>query len=216
METRSDGHWEAANVRAVMMWAVLLATILRGQQPTYWNNGAKIPIYGIGISSPLRVVIDSPEIRKLVGEEEKRRGEFESWLRESSTKEEKLSRYQDLIEHPDQVLPGHREFLDAMAKAPAITVPRKTRGKVLQISKARCQPDGTSTVTFIRMVVLGKKPAAGSEVWVCENAYAFGAPRSFSFELSLASRSNRLYFQRVATAPQFTSKVGASLMTPTD
>jgi hypothetical protein len=162
--------------RSALVWSVLLAGILPGQQPVYWNNGAKIPIDGEGISPPLRVVVDSPEIRKLISEEEKRRDEADRYLREPSSESEKLRRFNDLIEHPDQMLPGHSEFLEVMAKAPAITVPRKTRGKVLQISRARCRPDGTTTVTFIRMVIKGKKPPAGSEVWVCENPSRFGAP----------------------------------------
>ena len=82
----------------------------------------------------------------------------------------------ELIYHPDQMLPGHKEFLAAMAKAPAITAPGRTRAGVLEISKARCLPDGVSTVTFVRFVIAGKKPPGGTEVWVCTYPYAFDAP----------------------------------------
>jgi len=154
----------------------MLAAILQGQPPVYWNQGAKIPIYGIGISPPTSVVVDSPDVRKLISEEETRQDQEDHFYRERHTKEEKLQHADDLIKHADQVLPGHKDFVEAMAKVPAITVPGKARGKVLQISKARCLPDGTSTVTFIRVVVIGKKPPGQSEVWVCENPSAFGAP----------------------------------------
>ncbi len=158
------------------MFAFLSAALLQGQQPNYWNNGEKIPIYGIGISPPLRVVLDDPEVRKLITEEENRRDEADRFFTESHTNAEKLQHAYDLIHHPDQVLPGHREFVETMAKAPAITLPKKARGRVLQISRARCGLDGWSTVTFVRMVVIGKKLPSGMEVWVCENPMAFGAP----------------------------------------
>jgi hypothetical protein len=163
-------------VRSSYIAYFVFAAILQGQRPTSWNQGAKIAIYGIGISAPTRVAVDSPEVRKLIGEEEARRDEEDRLVREMRTKDEKLQHIDDLIHDPDRMLPGHKEFLEAMVKAPAVTVDKKVRGKVLQISKARCLPDGISTVTFIRMVVVGKKPPGGTEVWVCENPSAFGAP----------------------------------------
>jgi hypothetical protein len=154
----------------------MFVAILQGQQSVYWNHGTEIPIYGIGISTPTSVAVDSPEVRQLISEEEKRRDEVDHFFRQNHTKDAELQHVDDLIRHPDRMLPGHKDFVEVMAKAPAITLPTKARGKVLQISKARCLPDGVSTVTFIRMVVVGKKPPGGTEVWVCENPYAFGAP----------------------------------------
>jgi len=87
-----------------------------------------------------------------------------------------LRRMGELLAHPDQMLPGHRDFLDAMAKAPSLTIPGKTRARVLEESKARCLPDGVSTVTFTRFVINGKRPPGGTEVWLCTNPYAFDAP----------------------------------------
>jgi len=72
------------------MSGVLFVAVLQGQQP-YWMNGAKIPIYGIGISPPLSVVIDSPEIRKLIVEEEKRQDDADRFFRENHTKDESSS-----------------------------------------------------------------------------------------------------------------------------
>ena len=98
--------------------------------------------------------------------------EADRFYREKHTAVEKLQYMDNLIKQPDRVLPGHKEFIEAMAKARTIAVARKARGKVLQISKARCLRDGVSTVTFVRMVILGKKPLGGTEVWVCENPSA--------------------------------------------
>jgi hypothetical protein len=165
-----------AMVRPSFIPYLMFAAILEGQRPPYWNQGAKIPIYGIGISAPTSVVVDNPEIRKLISEEETRQDLADRFYREKHKEDEKLQHADDLIKHPDRVLLGHKEFVQAMAQVPAITVVRNARGRVLQISKARCLPDGTSTVTFIRMVVIGKKAPAGTEVWVCENPYAFGTP----------------------------------------
>lgn len=153
--------------RAISAWCFLFAAILLAQR--------SVPIGGIS-RRPISTVLDSPEIRKLISEEEKRRDQADRFLRESHSSEERLQHTRDLIEHPDQMLPGHKDFLDAMAKAPSITIPRKTRARVLEISKARCLPDAVSTVTFVRLVISGKKPSGETEVWVCTYPYAFNAP----------------------------------------
>lgn len=176
MHKRATVRESMVVMRASFIPCLMFAVILEGQQPIYWNHGEKIPIYGIGISAPTSVVVDSPEVRKLISEEEKRQDEVDRFYREKHTEDEKRQHANDLEKHPERMLPGHEEFVEAMAKAPAMTVARKARGKVLQISKARCLPDGYSTVTFIRMEVSGKKPLGGTEVWVCENPMAFGAP----------------------------------------
>jgi hypothetical protein len=78
-----------------------------------------------------------------------------------------------MIEHPDDVPPSRKKFLDTIANAPTLTVQRKTHAKVLEVSKARCFPDGVSTTTFVRVSLDGKKPLGGTEVWVCASATAF-------------------------------------------
>jgi hypothetical protein len=153
--------------RARLVLCLLIATILDAQR--------SMPIGGRS-KSPIRGVIDSPDVRKLISEEERRRDEADRFWRESHTAEEKRQHAENLISHPDQMLPGHKEFLEAMARATSISVPGKTRAQVLEISKARCLPDGFSTVTFARLVIVGKKPPGGTEVWVCTNPYAFDAP----------------------------------------
>jgi hypothetical protein len=165
-----------AIVRFSFISYLVFAAVLQAQPPVYWNQGAKIPISGVGISAPTRVVVDNPEVRKLISEEETRQAEWDRFYRENHTNAEKILHTDDLSKHPDRMLPGHKAFVEAMDNLQAITIAKKTRGKVLQISKARCRPDGLSTVTFIRMVVIGKKPLGGTEVWVCENPTAWGAP----------------------------------------
>jgi hypothetical protein len=135
-----------------------------------------VPIGGRS-RGPIRTVVDSPEIRQLISQEEKRQDEADRFLyRENVSREEKLRRFRDLLAHPDQMLPGHRDFLYAMAKAPSLTIPGKTRARVLEESKARCLPDGVSTITFVRFIINGKKPPGGTEVWLCTYPYAFDAP----------------------------------------
>jgi hypothetical protein len=146
---------------------VLFATILQAQR--------SVPIGGRS-RGPVSAAVDSPEIRKLVGEEEKRRDEADRFFRESHSREESLRHTRDLLEHPDQMLPGHKDFVDAMAKSPSITVPGRTKAKVLEISKARCRPDAVSTVTFVRFVISDKKSPDGMQVWTCTDPYAFDAP----------------------------------------
>ena len=76
--------------RAYFISFLVVAAVLRAQQPVYWNNGAKIPIYGIGLSAATNVAVDAPEVRKLISEEEKRQDEAERFYREKHTADEKL------------------------------------------------------------------------------------------------------------------------------
>jgi hypothetical protein len=123
-------------------------------------------------SEPTKVVIDSPEIRRLVSDQEARQAEVDRFWREDHTSEEKNQRIRDMARHPDNFPAGRMEFLEAMANAPGLTVPGKTRAKVVEISKARCLPDAFSTISFIRVLVSGKKAPGGTEVWLCRNPYA--------------------------------------------
>jgi hypothetical protein len=153
--------------RASFICCVSLAAILYAQRP--------VPIGGRS-KRPTNAVIDSPEVQRLVSEEEKRRDEADRFYRENHSAEERLQRTEELILHPDRMLPGHKEFLAAMSKAPAMTAPGKTRARVLEISKARCLEDGVSTVTFVKFEIAGKEPPGGTKVWVCTYPYAFDAP----------------------------------------
>ena len=135
-------------MRLRFMHCAALATVLSAQQPPYWNKGAEVPIHGVGPQAPDKVVCDSPEVRRLIAEEEKRQAEAESWFR-NKTIDERRAHIHELLLHPGQMLPGHREFLDAMSKAPAVPVPGKARGKVVQVSTARCWPDAFSGPTWI-------------------------------------------------------------------
>lgn len=156
-----------AMARTLLLLCVLFVTTVHAQR--------LVPVGGRSRGS-ISTVVDSPEIRKLISEEEKRRDEADRFSRESHSPEETIRHTRDLLEHPDQILPGHKDFLDAMAKAPSITIPGKTRARVLAISKARCRPDAVSTVTFVRFAISDKKPLGGTEVWVCTDPYAFDAP----------------------------------------
>lgn len=153
--------------RAHTIWPFLLALLLHAQK--------SVPIGGIH-RQPTYAVIDSPEIRKLMTEEEQRQAEADKFWREKHSKEEQIRHVEQLALHPDLMLPGHKEFLGATGKAPHMIVPGKTRARVLEISKARCEPDAFSTIRFVRVMHLGKKPFAGTEVWACIYPYAFEAP----------------------------------------
>lgn len=142
---------------------VALAGSIAGQPPDTFT---------IRTEYRLRLVSDSPEVRRLIADEEKRQIETEVFWGEHS-REEQLRHVRYLMEHPQDISPERRQFLDAMAAAPALSVQRKTRAKVLAVSKARCLRDGLSTTTFVRMLLAGKSPPGGAEVWVCLNGTAF-------------------------------------------
>lgn len=153
--------------QARFVFCLSLATILCAQE--------SVPIGGRS-KQPISAVIDGSDVRKLISEEEKRQDEADRFWRASHTREETIQHVEDLLFHADRVLPGHSAFLEAMSKAPSISVPGKTRAQVLEISKARCLPDASATVTFVRMMIVGKKPPGGAEVWVCTNPYAYALP----------------------------------------
>lgn len=76
-------------------------------------------------SAPNVVAVDSPEVRTLITGEEKRQGEADRFFLQNHARDEERQRIEDLIRHPGQMLPGHKEFVEAMAKAPAIALPQK-------------------------------------------------------------------------------------------
>jgi hypothetical protein len=149
--------------RWIGVWAIG-AVLLNAQPPmTMTFPGSK---------QPITVVIDSPEIRRLIGDQEKAQAEIDRFWR-GRPREENLQHIRHLMEHPEDIPPSRKELLDATANAPTLTVQRKTHAKVLEMSKARCLPDGLSTTTFVRVLLDGKNPPGGTEVWVCINATEF-------------------------------------------
>src|SRR5579884_1287388 len=134
-----------------------------------------VPIGG-RLKTPMKVIIDGPEVRKLIREEEARQDNIDQRFRGIHSRDELRQLEKEWSLHPDRQSPGHKEFVKAMEQAPCIKVPGKTRARVLEFSKARCLPDDFSTITFVRMVILGRQPPAGTEGWVCTYPYAMYAP----------------------------------------
>jgi len=66
----------------------------------------------------------------LISSEEKEQAEDDRFWRESHTTEEKHQRIAGMANKPDQFPPGRKEFLEAMAHAPAITAAGKARAKL--------------------------------------------------------------------------------------
>jgi len=165
-------RWKKILFVSYVFGATILTACLQGP---FFRAVDAVPIGG-RLKTPMRAIMDSPEVRKIIREEEGRQGTIDQRFREIHTRDELRALAKDRNSHPDQWSPGHKEFVKAMNQAPSITVPGKTRARVLEFSKARCLPDDFSTVTFVRMVIVGKQPPAGSEVWVCTYPYAMYAP----------------------------------------
>ena len=141
-----------ASVMCSLLWSESL-TISRSREPT-------------------KVVIDSPEIRRMVKDEERKQAEIDAFYRTPHSEEEVRKRHFEMGAHPERFPPGHKEFLDSMANAPSMVVPGKTRAKLIEKSKARCMLQGFFTITFIRVVLSGKPPLGGTEVWLCRETSA--------------------------------------------
>ena len=120
-------------------------------------------------SSRPQVVLtyDSPEVRKLLAEEDAREEEIGCFWREKHTVEEASKRFEDMRVHPELYPPGRLEFFRAIANMPGFPVPIKSYCHVLQRSKSTCGTDPSETVVYA-LVGITSGTAKGKQGWVCE------------------------------------------------
>ncbi len=155
----------AANMRGLFCWlaAVALisstgcALILPGR---FWRlNGDS--------KAPVTLITDSPEVRRMLAEEDAREEEVDHFRREPHTKEEGFQRLEDMRQHPDQYPPGRTEFLKAMGQMPGISVAGRSYCDLIERSKSTCGRSPIETATFVLVRVTTGR-SKGKSGWICQ------------------------------------------------
>ena len=117
---------------------------------------------------PVTVVLDSPEVRRLIAEQEMGQAEIDRFWREKHTNEEARHRIEDMSKHPDEYPRGRADFFRDMQKSVAITLPGNTHAEVMEVSTARCGRLPFETITYVRLKVT-KGSSKGLQIWACRN-----------------------------------------------
>jgi len=123
-------------------------------------------IYGGSPDAQVRLVADSPEVRRLIAHEDTFEDALNRFWRDKHTQEERNERIQDMMRHPERYPVGRSEFLDAVAKMPGFYVPAKSYCRVIERSMSRCggTPIETTVYMFVRITT---GPSQGKRGWVC-------------------------------------------------
>jgi hypothetical protein len=125
-----------------------------------------------GRSAPISVVLDSPEVRRLVALEESRQAQVDQLWRDQHKRAEAERELQEALRNPEGYSPSRKEFFEAMARAPRIPARENTRVRVLEVSKARCSYSAPeATITYLRVLVINGA-SKGQQAWICRNPYS--------------------------------------------
>jgi hypothetical protein len=114
------------------------------------------------------VVYDSPQVRRLLADEDAREYEVSRFWRDKHSQEGGTKRIQDMALHPENYPPGRPEFLKAMVNMPGFYVPSKSYCRIIERSKSGCGPRPLETSPYI-LVRITTGPFRGNTGWVCEN-----------------------------------------------
>jgi hypothetical protein len=119
------------------------------------------PLFGDGYMArkDVRLVMDNPEVQRLLGEEETNLAERESFISAG------IEARSEFVRHPEQHIPKHFEFFGAIARQPTEEVPKGSYARFLRGSKAPCgiRPDSNVYVKF--KITTG--PMKEHEGWAC-------------------------------------------------
>jgi len=126
-----------------------------------------------------RLILDSPEVQNLLNGEGRNVAEREAFysLKEAALDLAGIERMSEFVQHPEQHMPKHFEFLGAIARQPAEVVPKGSSARFLSGSNAPCGhlPDSNIYAKF--RITSG--PMKDSEGWACnvsEIGPVFGGP----------------------------------------
>src|SRR5690242_16795058 len=88
--------------------------------------------------SELRLVRDTPEARRLIVEQGNRDGALEAFWKQPHSELEGLQRVNDMAGHPERYTVGRKQFLEALAQQPVVSLPTGTYLSDVQDSAAKC------------------------------------------------------------------------------
>jgi hypothetical protein len=156
---------------------LLCATIaisLSSSGCTLLNPNRQNWIYGGSPRAQVLLAYDSPEVRRLLADEDAREYEVNRFWQDKHTPEERGNRTVDMMIHPERYPPGRSDFLEAMANLPGFSVPSKSYCRVLESSKSTCGRTPIETAFYV-LVRVTTGPARGKKGWVCSS----NAPQLF-------------------------------------
>jgi hypothetical protein len=155
----------AGNKRALFCWLVATelissagcAFILPGR---FWrlNGDSKVPV---------TLITDSPEVRRLLDEEDAREEEVSRFFREPHSREDGNAHVKDMALQPDQYPPGRSEFLKAMSQMPGISVTGRSYCELIERTKSKCGASPIETAVFV-LVRVTTGPSRGKRGWICQ------------------------------------------------
>lgn len=119
-------------------------------------------------NTQIALISDSPDVRRLLAEEDTREEPVIQFWREPHTQEEGKRRVEDMIQHPDQYPLGGPDFLHAMSQMPTVSVPDKSYCDVVERSKSKCGRLPIETATYVLVQVTSGK-SKGQRGWICES-----------------------------------------------
>jgi hypothetical protein len=110
--------------------------------------------------SGLHVVLDSPNVRRLLIEQGKPDKAGDTiW-------EAKKRPIIDMLEHPEKYIAGRSQFLQKLANEPSLALPEGTYLWTSEKSTTKCNLDAVSTTVFEKVRVVGWRNH-GKEGWTC-------------------------------------------------
>jgi len=121
---------------------------------------------------PVRLVLDSPEVRQLIARQEafqpRERAEIDHFKkdRDRERTDDAAGPLRESLQHPERYIPERTAFLDAMAQAPGVIVPGKSYCRILARSEAMCSRQPYYNPTYLK-VRITSGPSKGQEGWAC-------------------------------------------------
>lgn len=114
------------------------------------------------------LISDSPEVRRLLADQDARQYDSDRFWREKHTVEEGSERIRDMGKHPEQYPPGRTEFLKAMLAMPGFLIPGSPYCDVVERSRSKCGALPIETAVYV-LIKITTGPSRGKEGWVCDN-----------------------------------------------
>ena len=113
--------------------------------------------------SETRLIVDSPVVEQLLDRNDPIAGQ--PWPGHSDR--ERIDRYRDESEHPENYRSGTQALLDSLAKQAAIAVQGRQYFRRLRESLASCEPTGLPSSDKFIFVSVSTGSSKGAKGWVC-------------------------------------------------
>lgn len=165
---RDCGHRGKVSRKAVVL--ALVALLGGCKSDTVWTTSDLVP--------QVRLIIDSPDARYLISEQEKNDAAELQWLEKPRKHDEQLRGVENRRQHPEQYAPTLSSFNEAMEAAPGFLVRGGDLCQTIERSRARCSSEPLSTFVYVK-VRLTNGSDRGRQGWACEARDVFSTSPFF-------------------------------------